>query len=88
MNVKLRKVIKEIEKNEKLLHTTQDNLKALYKEKTDLENLDMVDFLRKNKISHNDLQSIVDLLHDERGDIIPLKTENKENLEVQKDEEN
>ncbi len=42
----------------------------------------MVDILRKNKIQPGELKSIVDILHEERGNTIPLKTE----LECEKDE--
>ncbi len=82
MSTKLKKAIKEIEKTEKIIKENQDKLKVLNKERTDLENLAMVDILRKNKIQPGELKSIVDILHEERGNTIPLKTE----LECEKDE--
>ncbi len=78
MSAKLNKINKEIEKTEKVIKENQDKLKGLYRDKDDLENLEMIDFLKKNKIQHSDLKTIVDILHSENGDIIPLKTEIKE----------
>ncbi len=78
MSAKLNKINKEIEKTEKIIKENQDKLKGLYRDKDDLENLEMIDFLKKNKIQHSDLKSIVDILHSEKGDVIPLKTEIKE----------
>ncbi len=78
MSAKLNKINKEIEKTEKVIKENQDKLKGLYRDKDDLENLEMIDFLKKNKIQHSDLKNIVDILHSEKGNIIPLKTEYKE----------
>ncbi len=73
MSAKLNKINKEIEKTEKVIKENQDKLKGLYRDKDDLENLEMIDFLKKNKIQHSDLKNIVDILHSEKGNIIPLK---------------
>lgn len=78
MSAKLNKIIKEIDKTEKIIKENQNKLKDLYHQKDDLESLAMIDFLKKNKIQHNDLKTIVDILHSEKGDVIPLKTEFKE----------
>ncbi len=75
MNTKLKKVFKDIEKYERIYQETQEKLKVLNREKEDLENLAMVDFLKKHKIHHSELKTIVDILHSEKGKIIPLKNE-------------
>ncbi len=85
MSTKLSKINKEIEKTEKVINENQDKLKGLYRDKDDLENLEMIDFLKKNKIHHSELKNIVDILHIEKGNIIALKTEFKEG---NKNEEN
>lgn len=78
MNVKMKKVLNDIEKAEQKIGELQEKLKALHKERIDLENLEMIDFLRKNKVSHKDLQKVIDTYHEERGATVPIKTEYKE----------
>ncbi len=78
MSTKLQKVCKEIEKAEQTISQWQDKLKTLHKEKVDLENLQMIDFLRKKKVNHNDLRKAIDTYHDEHGASVPLKIESTE----------
>lgn len=78
MSTRLTKVIADLAKQEQSLKKIQDKIKALQCEKIDLENLEMVDYLRKHKIHHDDLITIVDKLHSENGNSIPLKTTNME----------
>lgn len=75
MSTRLTKVVADLTKQEQILKKTQDKIKALQREKLDLENLEMVDFLRKHKIHAGELKTIVDMLHDEKGTSLPLKTE-------------
>ena len=80
MNTKLNKLNKDIEKAEQKVRECQDRLRALQdkvqalnKEKMEIENLAMIDFLRKNRVQQEDLKTIVNFLHDEKGELIPLK---------------
>ena len=74
MGTKLNKINKDIQKIEQIMIEWQNKLKALEKKKINIENLEMIDFLRKNSVSHGDLKTMIDLLHEEKGTIIPLKT--------------
>ncbi len=78
MNAKLRKIINAIEKTEQVINVNQEKLKKLYQEKDEIENLEMINVLKKHKIRPSDLKNIVDSLHKDKGDIIPLKTQSKE----------
>lgn len=73
MSAKVDKINREIEKQEKIIVDAQSKLKTLYREKEDTENLEMVDYLRKHKIQPSELKNIVEILHKENGDIIPVK---------------
>ncbi len=73
MSAKIDKINREIEKQEKIIVDAQSKLKTLYREKEDTENLEMVDYLRKHKIQPSELKNIVEILHKENGDIIPVK---------------
>ncbi|WP_313523809.1 DUF4315 family protein [Anaerotignum sp.] len=72
MNAKLNKVTKDIRKTEEKISEYQSKLKVLQKEKTDLENLMMIDVLRKHKVNHNDLHTMLDIFEEEKGASIPL----------------
>lgn len=84
MSSKIEKIDKEIQKLENVIKESQEKLKVLYREKEDTENLEMIDFLRKRKIQPCELKTIVDKLHKENGNIIPLKetTKNNDNTEA------
>lgn len=72
MQIKLNKVIKEIQKTEEKIAEFQSKLKTLQKEKTDLENLMMIDVLRKHKVNHNDLHTMLQVFEEEKGTSVPL----------------
>lgn len=79
MNAKLKKVNAEIEKYEQKRLQIDEKIKLLYKERTDLENLEMIDFLKKNKTSLSDLQGLLDNLNKQHGDVIPMTMEVERN---------
>ena len=86
MSAKRDKIIKDIEKAEQIIMEWQVKLKALQKEKIDLDNLEMIDYLKKNKVDRADLIKIVDILNETNGGIIPLKTEIMEEKESEKNQ--
>ena len=84
MSVKMDKINKDIAKAEQIITEWQGKLKALHKEKTDIENLEMIDILRKNKVNHNDLRTMLDVFQEENGTVVPLKTEIMEEKDIEK----
>ena len=78
MENKLNKVIKDIQKTEEKISEYQSKLKALIKEKNSLEDLIMIDALRKHKVNHNDLPTILQIFEEEKGSSVPLKINNTE----------
>lgn len=79
MSAKLNKVNAEIEKYEQKRSQIDNKIKSLYKERADLENLEMIDFLKKNKTSLSDLQGLLKNLNTEHGHIVPIEMEEKTN---------
>ena len=84
MSIKLDKINKEIKKAEKTINEWQGKLKTLRKEKMDTENLEMIDYLRKHKVNHFDLRTMLDGFQEEKGTILPLKIEIMEEKEIEK----
>lgn len=78
MQNKLTKIKKDIQRTEEKITEYQSKLKSLQKEKTDLENLIMIDVLRKHKVNHNDLPTILQIFEEEKGSSVPLKINNTE----------
>lgn len=78
MQNKLTKIKKDIQRTEEKITEYQSKLKSLEKEKTDLENLMMIDVLRKHKVNHNDLPTILQIFEEEKGSSVPLKINNTE----------
>lgn len=79
MSSKLNKINAEINKHEEKHLATNEKLKKLYKERKDIENLEMIDILKKNKTSLSDLQGLLENLNKNHGDVIPLTMEVQEN---------
>lgn len=82
MQNKLKKIEKEIAKTEDKISEFQSKLKALQKDKTDIENLIMIEVLRKHKVNHSDLSSMLQIFEEDNGAVVPLKinkTEDKTN---------
>lgn len=79
MSAKLKKVNAEIEKYEQKRSQIDNKIKSLYKERADLENLEMIDILKKNKTSLSDLQGLLENLNKEHGHIVPIEMEEKTN---------
>lgn len=84
MQNKLTKIKKDILKTEEKISEYQSKLKSLEKEKTDLENLMMIDVLRKHKVNHNDLPTILQIFEEEKGSSVPLKINNTEEQQNEK----
>ena len=84
MSIKIDKINKEIEKAEQTITQYQGRLRALHKEKMDTENLEMIDFLKKNKVNYNDLQTMVGFFQEESGTVVPITTNTKEVKEIEK----
>lgn len=78
MQNKLTKIKKDIQRTEEKISEYQSKLKSLQKEKTDIENLMMIDVLRKHKVNHNDLPTILQIFEEEKGSSVPLKINNTE----------
>lgn len=78
MQNKLTKIKKDIHRTEEKITEYQSKLKSLQKEKTDLENLMMIDVLRKHKVNQNDLPTILQIFEEEKGSSVPLKINNTE----------
>ncbi len=78
MQNKLTKIKKDIQRTEEKIFEYQSKLKSLQKEKTGLENLMMIDVLRKHKVNHNDLPTILQIFEEEKGSSVPLKINNTE----------
>lgn len=78
MQNKLTKIKKDIQRTEEKISEYQSKLKSLEKEKTDIENLMMIDVLRKHKVNHNDLPTILQIFEEEKGSSVPLKINNTE----------
>ncbi|NCC15955.1 MAG: DUF4315 family protein [Clostridia bacterium] len=81
---KLTKIKKDIQRTEVKITEYQSKLKSLQKEKTDLENLMMIDVLRKHKVNHNDLPTILQIFEEEKGSSVPLKINNTEEQQNEK----
>ncbi|AMJ41461.1 DUF4315 family protein [Anaerotignum propionicum] len=84
MQNKLTKIKKDIQRTEEKITEYQNKLKFLQKEKTDLENLMMIDVLRKHKVNHNDLPTILQIFEEEKGSSVPLKINNTEEQQNEK----
>ncbi|KAF5076332.1 hypothetical protein DSECCO2_161990 [anaerobic digester metagenome] len=84
MQNKLTKIKKDIQRTEEKISEYQSKLKSLEKEKTDLENLMMIDVLRKHKVNHNDLPTILQIFEEEKGSSVPLKINNTEEQQNEK----
>ncbi|MGL4790388.1 MAG: DUF4315 family protein [Anaerotignaceae bacterium] len=78
MKNKLNKVIKEIQKTEEKILQFEGRLKALKKEKIDLENLMMIDVLRKHKVNHKELHTMLQIFEEEKGTSVPLTIKHME----------
>ncbi|GLB30948.1 hypothetical protein LAD12857_28710 [Lacrimispora amygdalina] len=82
MQNKLKKIENEIARTGEKLKEFEHKLKSLQKEKTDMENLIMIDALRKHKVNHSELHTLLQILEEEKGAVVPVKTiqtEDKEN---------
>ncbi|WP_317856081.1 DUF4315 family protein [Chakrabartyella piscis] len=75
MSAKLNKVNAEIEKYEQKRLQIDNKIKSLYKERKDLEHLEMIDMLKKNNTSLSDLQGLLENLNKQHGDVIPMTME-------------
>lgn len=79
MNGKLEKLEEHILKTEERIEVLQKKLKSLQKEKMELENLEMIEFLRKHKTNFGELQGLLERLHMDNGGLIPVELEVRRN---------
>jgi len=82
MNAKLAKIIAEYEKNAAKISELQARQKELDKQRTELENLDIIGLVRSMGVSADGLAA---LIQSARGSSTPKFSNNKEDIE---DEEN
>ena len=66
MEIKLEKITKEIKKISEQISKKQDKLKELKEQQKLIEDQIMIDEIRKNKINHIELKSILDIYRDEK----------------------
>lgn len=59
MNVKIKKVIREIDNAEQKIAEWQEKLKQLNQEKVDLENLEIVGMIRGMKVTTFDIETVM-----------------------------
>ena len=89
MNPKIERVIKDIDKTKEKITEFQSRLRELEKQKTELENIEIVEAVRGMDIPLNDLPAILKALREQNGapftsgqvgpkSIKPNKEENEE----------
>ena len=71
MNAKIERVVKEIDKTKEKINEQQARLRELEKQKTEFENLEIVDAVRGMAISFDDLAVLLKNMPATSGQIIP-----------------
>ena len=84
MQNKLKKIENEIARTGEKLKEFEHKLKSLQKEKTDMENLIMIDALRKHKVNHSELHTLLQIIKEEKGAAVLVKTIKREAHENEK----
>jgi len=74
MNAKIERVNKEIDKTKEKISEQQARLRDLEKQKTELENLDIVSTVRGMNISFTDLAEVLKLANVTSGQVGPKST--------------
>lgn len=67
MNVKIERVNKDIDKTKEKINEFQARLRELEKQKTELENTDIVEAVRGMDIPLNDLPAVIKALREQNG---------------------
>jgi hypothetical protein len=67
MNPKIERVIKDIDKTKEKITEFQSRLRELEKQKTELENIEIVEAVRGMDIPLNDLPTILKALREQNG---------------------
>ncbi len=67
MNAKIERVCKDIDKTKEKINEFQARLRELEKQKTELENIEIVEAVRGMDIPLNDLPAVLKTLHDQNG---------------------
>jgi hypothetical protein len=67
MNPKIERVIKDIDKTKEKITEFQSRLRELEKQKTELENIEIVEAVRGMDIPLNDLPAILKALREQNG---------------------
>ena len=67
MNVKIERVNKDIDKTKEKINEFQARMRELEKQKTELENTEIVEAVRGMDIPLNDLPAVLKVLHEQNG---------------------
>ena len=67
MNTKIERVNKDIDKTKEKINEFQARLRELEKQKTELENIEIVEAVRGTDISLNDLPTVLKALREQNG---------------------
>jgi hypothetical protein len=67
MNAKIERVNKDIDKTREKINEFQTRLRELEKQKTELENIEIVEAVRGTDISLNDLPTVLKALREQNG---------------------
>jgi len=71
MNTKIERVSNEIEKTKAKISGFQDKLRELEKQKTELENIEIVDAVRGLDVSIDDLAAMLKKINATSGQVVP-----------------
>jgi len=78
MNAKIERVSNEIEKTKAKISGFQEKLRELEKQKTELENIEIVDAVRGIDVSIDDLAAMLKRINATSGQIVPKSETNRE----------
>ena len=67
MNAKIERVNKDIDKTKEKINEFQARLREFEKQKTELENIEIVEAVRGTDISLNDLPTVLKALREQKG---------------------
>ena len=70
MNTKIERVNKDIDKTKEKINEFQARLRELEKQKTELENIEIVEAVRGTDISLNDLPAVLKALREHNGALL------------------
>ena len=77
MNAKIERVIKDIDKAREKINEQQARLRELERQKTELENIEIVEAVRGNSISFDDLAALLKNMPATSGQVVPKSAASK-----------